>query len=289
VSEHATDRDEAGAAAQADGAGSARPTDRAGGAVLQPSAISSFPARVLRPAQLPSIDRGAGARTTPLVTLDAGATSFLNGITRFEPGASIGHHLHNCAESVIILEGEAVLDVDGVEHRLRRFDTSLVPANVPHRFRNASASEPMAIFWSYGSVDATRTLLGTGITARIDAEQRGRFGEPRQGEPAVGGASGPVLEVVELTVRPEAIQAFEDAITRAAELFQRAPGCRSFELVRSVEQAEQYRLLIVWTALEDHTVGFRGSADFAAWRELVTPHLAQPPAAVHLRHVLKGF
>jgi quercetin dioxygenase-like cupin family protein len=45
-----------------------------------------------------------------------------------------------------------------------------VAAGTPHRFRNASDTEPMRILWIYASEDATRTLVDTGITTRVDAE-----------------------------------------------------------------------------------------------------------------------
>jgi putative monooxygenase len=127
---------------------------------------------VLRPGQLRVHDRGGGARTIPLVTRAAGASSFINGITVFDPGASVPFHRHNCDESVMIIEGRAVAEIDGVEYELSTFDTTFLPANVPHRFRNASATESMRMLWIYGSVDATRTLVATGETRPIDAEHR---------------------------------------------------------------------------------------------------------------------
>ena len=48
-----------------------------------------------------------------------------------------------------------------------------------------------------------------------------------------------------------------------------------------MEDPARYRLLIGWRTLEDHTVAFRESDSFLAWRALVTPHLAQLPAATH--------
>ena len=125
---------------------------------------------ILRPAHLPVHERGGGARTIPLVTRGLGSTSFINGITTFDPGAGVPLHSHNCAESVVILEGEAIVQIDGVEHELRANDTTFLPPNVAHRFRNASATQPMRILWIYASVDATRTIIATGDTRRIDAE-----------------------------------------------------------------------------------------------------------------------
>ncbi|MET3923924.1 cupin domain-containing protein [Devosia sp. 2618] len=127
-------------------------------------------ATVLRLATMQTNERGGGARTTPLVTRACGATSMINGITAFDGGASIGLHHHNCEESVMVLEGHAIAEIDGVRHELGPNDTTWIPANVPHRFLNASSAEPMRIFWTYASVDATRTMDATGETRTIDAE-----------------------------------------------------------------------------------------------------------------------
>ncbi|MDA5146091.1 cupin domain-containing protein [Streptomyces sp. AD681] len=132
--------------------------------------FSHFEPAVLRPADLPSFSRGGGARTVPLITQAVGAEVFLTGQTLFDGGAGIALHTHNCPESVTILEGDALVEIDGSEHHLTRFDTTYVPAGTPHRFRNASATEPMRILWIYASVDATRTIVETGVTVRVDAE-----------------------------------------------------------------------------------------------------------------------
>ncbi|SDM48334.1 Cupin domain protein [Cryobacterium flavum] len=129
--------------------------------------------RILVPAALPARDRGNGASTVALVTKAIGADTFLNGLTTFEPGAAIGHHSHNCIESVVVVQGEAVVNIDGVETRLSTFDTTFVPADIPHHFRNASLVNPMRILWTYGSADATRTMVDTGVTGRIDGEDHG--------------------------------------------------------------------------------------------------------------------
>lgn len=124
---------------------------------------------ILRPDELPVNDRGGGARTIPLVTRGCGSTSLINGITAFDPGAKIGLHFHNCEESVMILEGVAVAEIGGTRHALKAGDTTWIPANVPHRFLNESTAQ-MRIFWTYATVDATRTMVETGIEQSIDAE-----------------------------------------------------------------------------------------------------------------------
>ncbi len=127
---------------------------------------------VLRPSEIPARQRGGGARTIPLVTRRTGSTSFINGITIFEPGAAIPMHRHNCEESVMLLEGTAIAEIDGVEYPIRAGDITFIPANLPHRFRNVSDSEGMKILWIYASIDATRTLIETGDTRSIDEEHK---------------------------------------------------------------------------------------------------------------------
>jgi putative monooxygenase len=135
----------------------------------QPSG-GAFPPSVLRPAELTTFSRGGGASTIPLVTRARGATVFLSGQTLFDGGASIPLHVHNCPESVVVLAGTAIVEIDGQEHAVTTFDTTYVDAGVPHRFRNASGTEPMRILWIYASIDATRTTVATGVTTRVDAE-----------------------------------------------------------------------------------------------------------------------
>lgn len=126
--------------------------------------------QILRPDEISSHDRGGGARTTPLVLPRIGATGFINGITEFGPGAAIPFHSHNCEESVVLLEGDAFLDINGESHRLKAMDTTWIPPNVSHRFRNISDTQGMKILWIYASTAATRTLTDSGETRPVAAE-----------------------------------------------------------------------------------------------------------------------
>jgi quercetin dioxygenase-like cupin family protein len=127
-------------------------------------------AAVLNPAEIEVRERGNGARTIPLVNARIGAQKTLSGITEFDPGAAIALHYHNCEETVLVLEGEGLAEIDGQEFRVGPLHTSWIPAGVHHRFRNISTTQKMRIYWTYASIDADRTIVATGVTTRIDVE-----------------------------------------------------------------------------------------------------------------------
>ena len=96
-----------------------------------------------------------------LVTHETGAQNISSGLTRFEPGAKIPLHYHNVEEQVTIIEGEAVGIIDGERQVLTAYDTTYVPAGVPHHFMNESDA-PMAILWIYPSPYVERHFPETG-------------------------------------------------------------------------------------------------------------------------------
>lgn len=91
-----------------------------------------------------------------------------------------------------------------------------------------------------------------------------------------------VLEIAQIEVTPGKEAEFEAAVGKAKPLFARAKGCRSMSLQRSLEKPSRYRLFVEWETLENHTVDFRGSADFQAWRGLASPFFASPPEVEHV-------
>ena len=78
-----------------------------------------------------------------------------------------------------------------------------------------------------------------------------------------------VLEVAVLDVRPGQAPEFEAAFDEAQAIIASMTGYLSHELLRCVEKESRYLLLVRWERLEDHTSGFRGSAEYERWRALL--------------------
>lgn len=98
-----------------------------------------------------------------------------------------------------------------------------------------------------------------------------------------------ITEIAQIDVKAGMEAEFEAGVAQAAPLFRRAQGCLHLELQRSIEKPNRYRLVVAWATLEDHTVAFRGSNDFQAWRALVGHCFEAPPEVEHTYRVFDGF
>jgi heme-degrading monooxygenase HmoA len=75
-----------------------------------------------------------------------------------------------------------------------------------------------------------------------------------------------ILEAATLDVAPARTAGFEAAFASARPLIEATPGFRKLELRPCIEKPGRYLLLVWWERLEDHTVGFRQSDRYEAWR-----------------------
>jgi heme-degrading monooxygenase HmoA len=98
-----------------------------------------------------------------------------------------------------------------------------------------------------------------------------------------------ITEIAQIDVKPGMEAEFEKGVKQAAPIFQRAKGCRSMELRRSIEKPTRYRLFVGWDTVENHTIDFRDSADFQEWRKLVGHYFASPPEVEHVAQTVRGF
>lgn len=90
-----------------------------------------------------------------------------------------------------------------------------------------------------------------------------------------------VLEIARFSITPGREDEFAVAYAQGRELLVQTPGCRTIRMTRGIESPSTFVLMVEWDSVEDHEVGFRGSERFPAWRALITPFFAEPPAVEH--------
>jgi heme-degrading monooxygenase HmoA len=94
-----------------------------------------------------------------------------------------------------------------------------------------------------------------------------------------------ILEVAMLNIKPNLETEFETAFRQASKIISSMKGYLEHELQKCLEQPDKYLLLVKWETLEDHTVGFRGSAQYQEWRALLH-HFYDPfPVVEHFEKV----
>jgi heme-degrading monooxygenase HmoA len=94
-----------------------------------------------------------------------------------------------------------------------------------------------------------------------------------------------ILEAALLQVVTERAAEFEEAFRQASPLIESMNGYLGHELNRCIESPGRYLLVVRWQRLEDHTVGFRESAEYQEWRRLLH-HFYDPfPVVEHFEQV----
>ncbi len=97
-----------------------------------------------------------------------------------------------------------------------------------------------------------------------------------------------ILEIATLRIRADQSKAFEQAFEEARKIIASMRGHVSHELQRCLETPEQYVLLVRWQSLEDHTVGFRGSAEYEHWKRLLHHFYDPAPTVEHYESVFRS-
>ncbi len=98
-----------------------------------------------------------------------------------------------------------------------------------------------------------------------------------------------ILELADIRIHAGKQQEFDAAIKNGVEtVIAHAKGFKGYKVNKCIETPERYVLMIFWETLENHTVDFRGSANFADWRSIVGPFFAAPPTVEHFTLLAKS-
>ena len=94
------------------------------------------------------------------------------------------------------------------------------------------------------------------------------------------------VEYIRYRIAAEQQPAFTQAISSANQLLAQAPDCLSYQLSHCDEDPELFIWRIEWTSVERHLNGFRKSAQFGAFFQLVKPFYQSIQEMNHYRILL---
>ena len=97
--------------------------------------------------------------------------------------------------------------------------------------------------------------------------------------------TGPILEAAPLQVIEGREAEFETAFLNAQHLLAATPGYVGHELQRCLERPGRYLLLVRWTDVHAHEVGFRGSDRYGPWKRVLHGFYDPFPEVLHYERV----
>ena len=79
------------------------------------------------------------------------------------------------------------------------------------------------------------------------------------------------IEVIRYTIPQSEHGNFETAYTEAGKFLQQSKYCLGYEMLHGDDEPHHYVIIIYWTSKEEHLQGFRKSAEFMPFFNLVKP------------------
>lgn len=95
-----------------------------------------------------------------------------------------------------------------------------------------------------------------------------------------------ILESAALQIRTGQSAAFELAFREAQAIVASMPGYISHELQRCLEREDHYLLLVRWQNVAAHEEGFRKSARYQDWKNLLHHYYDPFPTVLHYESVV---
>lgn len=95
-----------------------------------------------------------------------------------------------------------------------------------------------------------------------------------------------ILEVAILNVKSGREEQFEKDFAKAGEYISATKGYVNHSLLKCLEQDNKYILHVYWEQLEDHTIGFRQSAQYLEWKALLHHYYDPFPMVEHYETVI---
>ncbi len=128
---------------------------------------------------------GDGVEIRELVGAGRGSRGLFTGLITLEPGRASPSYARPDNEVLILLEGDAVVDVEDRRHRLSTLDHVAIPASLPRRIVNLSSQAPATFHVSIASSSPTHNVSrGPGLAVDQPDDFSGPEGAERVGRNA---------------------------------------------------------------------------------------------------------
>ena len=95
-----------------------------------------------------------------------------------------------------------------------------------------------------------------------------------------------ILEVAILKVKKGQEKQFELDFKKAGQFIGAVEGYCNHSLKKSIEQNNQYILLVNWEKLENHTIGFRQSSQYLEWKNVLHHYYDPIPIVEHYKTII---
>ena len=105
------------------------------------------------------IDIQPGVVFEAMVGAHNGAKDLTTGVVHFSPGVKLAYHTHPTTESITLLDGAGMVDVEGRRYRLSRFDNVVIPPGVAHGVENLSMEHETLLHVTFPTSAPSRVLL----------------------------------------------------------------------------------------------------------------------------------
>lgn len=102
------------------------------------------------------------------------------GFSTFAPGVQLPYHRHDYAESLTLLRGEAIVEVEGRMYALEVYDNLTIPAGLAHAAFNPSANRPAVFHAAIPTTEPLRIQVDAFFSRRrMPADAVGQVGAER--------------------------------------------------------------------------------------------------------------
>lgn len=92
-----------------------------------------------------------------------------------------------------------------------------------------------------------------------------------------------ILEVAILNIKKGLSNEFEQSFEIAQKIISSMKGYINHELKKCIEVEDKYILLVNWETIEDHEIGFRQSAQYQEWKNLLHHYYNPFPTVEHYK------